>query len=112
VGRPSLVAAAVVIALGAAPGCGADEQVADSDIVDALKLEQSADRPVYAIGGDPFCEVNEELLNDSDEVEAARDRDKLGLVITNSEQDVGIEGVPPFDPECAREAKHDLNRLE
>jgi hypothetical protein len=112
VATPSLFLAVAVIAACTAVGCGAGEEVPDSDIVDALKLEQTPDSPAYAIGGDPFCEVNDELLNDSDEVEAARDGDKLGLVITNSEQDIGVEGVPPFDPDCARKAKKDLNRME
>jgi hypothetical protein len=112
VGTSSLALAVAVIAVGAAAGCGAGGEVADSDIVKALKLEPSPDRPVYAIGGDPFCEVSDDLLNDSDEVDAARGGDKLGLVITNTEQDVGVEGVPPFDPDCARKAKKELNRLE
>jgi hypothetical protein len=112
VGRPSfLIAAPVIVLLLAAGGCGGGEQVPDDEIVEALKLEQSRDRPVYAIGGDPFCEVDENLLNDADEVDAASEKDELGLVITDADQAVGVEAVPPFDPECAKKAKRALNRL-
>jgi hypothetical protein len=101
----------VVAGAALAPlGCGAEEQVSNDDIVDALRLEPSKDSG-YSIGGDPFCEVSDELLNDSDEVDAASKGDKLGLVITDSEQSVGVEAVPPFDPKCAKKAKHALNRL-
>jgi hypothetical protein len=100
-----------VIAVLLAVACGGGEEVPDADIVEALKLKQSPDRPAYAIGGDPFCEVSEDLLNDSDEVDAASEGDKLGLVITDADQAVGVEAVPPFDPECAKRARRALNRL-
>jgi hypothetical protein len=100
-----------VIAVVLAAACGGGEEVPDADIVEALKLKQSPDRPAYAIGGDPFCEVSENLLNDSDEVDAASEGDKLGLVITDADQAVGVEAVPPFDPECAKRARRALNRL-
>jgi hypothetical protein len=111
VGRLLVLLATVAVGVGMATGCGGDESVPDDEIVDAVKLEQGSNGAAYTVGGDPFCEVNE-LLNDSDEVSTARDRDKLDLVITDSEQTVGIEGVPPFDPECAREARRALNRME
>jgi hypothetical protein len=111
VGRPWFPIAAPVIALLLVTGCGGGEEVPDADIVEALKLKESPDRPVYAIGGDPFCEVDENLLNDEDEVDAASEGDKLGLVITDRDQAVGVEAVPPFDPECAKRAKRALNQL-
>lgn len=110
-GRRLLVWVVVLGAALAPVGCGSDEQVSDDDIVDALRLEPSKDSGGYAIGGDPFCEVSDELLNDSDEVGAASKGDKLGLVITDSEQAVGVKAVPPFDPACAQKAKRALNRL-
>ena len=113
-GRQLVVIAAAVAALAAA-GCGSEDQVSDDDIVEALKLEPSAERSAYAIGGDPFCEVSDELLNDADEVDAASEGasegGKLDLVITDSEQTVGVEALPPFDPACAQKAKRALNRL-
>jgi hypothetical protein len=111
VGRLLVLLATIAVGVGLVTGCGGEDSVPDDEIVDAVKLEEGSNGAVYTVGGDPFCEVNE-LLNDSDEVETARDRDKLDLVITDSEQRVGIEGVPPFDPECAREARRALNRLE
>jgi hypothetical protein len=111
VGRRWLLWAVVAGAALAPLGCGSDEKVSDDEIVDALRLEPSKDTGGYAIGGDPFCEVSDELLNDSDEVDAASKGDKLGLVISDSEQSVGVEAVPPFDPKCAKKAKRALNRL-
>jgi hypothetical protein len=109
-GRLLLLAIAGVVLLSAA-GCGSEE-VSDDEIVEALKLEPSPDRPVYAIGGDPFCEVSANLLNDPGEIESASEGDARGLVITDSDQAVGVEAVPPFDPECAKKAKRALDTLE
>ncbi|MGH3991367.1 MAG: hypothetical protein ACRDSN_02765 [Pseudonocardiaceae bacterium] len=106
-----VLSAIVAVGVGLATGCGGGDSVPDDEIVEAVRLQEGSNGAAYTVGGDPFCEVNE-LLNDSDEVEAARDRDKLDLVITDSEQRVGIEGVPPFDPECARRARRALERIE
>jgi hypothetical protein len=111
VGRRLFVWVVVAGAALASVGCGSDEQVPNDDIVNALRLEPSKDSGGWAIGGDPFCEVSKELLNDSDEVDAASKGDKLGLVIADSDQSVGVEAVPPFDPKCAQKAKRALNRL-
>ena len=111
-GRLVLVASFVAVALVVTAGCGEGGQVSDADIVAALKLEQTPDRPAYAVGGDPFCEVSDDLLNDSDEVEIAKESDDLGLVLTDSDETVGIQAVPPFDPECARKARQELDELE
>jgi hypothetical protein len=109
VGRFSLASVVAVSAL-LLSACGADEQVSDSEIVEAANLEQGSNGAAYTVGGDPFCEVDE-LLNDTDELEAASD-DGSRLVIADSEQRAGIAGVPPFDPECARRARRGLNSLE
>ena len=98
-----------VVAMGFAVGCGEEETVPDTEIVEAMELELSTDRPVYAIGGDPFCEVDEDLLNNETEVEQAKGEDDLGLVITDSEETVGVQGIPPFDPNCAKKAGRALN---
>jgi hypothetical protein len=109
VGRLSLVSVVAVSAvlLGA---CGGDEQVSDSDIIEAANLEEGGNGAAYTVGGDPFCEVGE-LLNDTDEVEAASEGGS-DLVIADSEQRAGIRGVPPFDPKCAKRARRGLNSLE
>ena len=108
-GRLSLVSvvAASALVLG---GCGGEEQVSDSEIIEAANLEEGSDGAAYTVGGDPFCEVGE-LLNDTDEVEAASEGGS-DLVIADSEQRAGILGVPPFDPQCAKRARRGLDSLE
>lgn len=110
-GRLALLSGMVAAGIALTVGCGGEEQVPDDEIVDALKLEPGSSSG-YAMGGDPFCEVDKNLLNDSDEVETASEGDDLGLVITDSDAAVGIQAVPPFDPDCAREAKRALDKLE
>ena len=101
-------AVAAVLAFGA---CGEEDlRYNDAEIVDRLKLEKTGSG--FAVDGDPFCEVEEELLNTSDEVTRAADRDDLGLVIASRSQNAGIQGVPPFAPDCADEAKKKLNKLD
>ncbi len=104
----------VIVALASVAGlaaCG-DEgtSYSDREIIDKLNLEQSGNG--YAIDGDPFCEVEGKLLNDSDEVEAAAEREELGLVIASREGNVGVKGVPPFAPDCRDTAKKKLNKLD
>jgi hypothetical protein len=106
-----LIAPLVVLALSGTIGCGEEKTVSDGTIVEALNLKPDPDRPVYAIGGDTFCEVDQDLLNDADEVdEAVSDKGAAG-VITNRDGDVGVTAVPPFDPSCARDAKRALNGI-
>jgi uncharacterized lipoprotein NlpE involved in copper resistance len=112
--RPVAVVAAIA-ALSAAFGlvaCGDDdsEQFSDRKIVDALGLEETDG--AYAMGGDPFCQVSNELLNDSSEVQDAGGREERSLVIASAEGNVGVEGVAPFASDCQREAKQDLNELD
>ena len=92
-------------------GCGGeDTRYNDSQIVDRLNLEETEGG--YAIDGNLFCEVDKKLLNDADEVDAAADKDELGLVIASSQGNAGVEGVPPFQPDCAQLARKKLNRLD
>ena len=107
-----LIAPLVVIALGGGIGCGEEKSVSDETIVEALNLKPGEDRPVYAIGGDPFCEVDQDLLNNESEVDQAKADNQLeGLVITNDGQSVGVKAVPPFDPSCERDVKRSLNEI-
>jgi hypothetical protein len=102
------------LAVGLIPAlaaCGSDTQFSDSDIVGALKLKRISGGP-YSIGGDPFCEVDGDLLNDKDEIELAKEGSGVDLVITNSDESAGVQAVPPFDPACARQARRDLDQLE
>ena len=112
---PRRAASALVAALVAAPlalgACDEEENgIPNARIVDAVGLEEIDSG--YAIDGDPFCEVERRLLNDADEVDDALDEDELGLVIASREGNVGIQGVPPFAPDCKRKAKKALNRLD
>jgi len=103
-----LVGVALIAVLAS---CGGDDtRYADDKIVDRLNLEETESG--YAIDGDPFCEVERKLLNDSTEVEDAADKDELGLVIASREGNAGVQGVPPFAPDCGDEAKKKLNRLD
>jgi hypothetical protein len=111
VGRLAIV---IVISLcGLAAGCGGDEEsIPDDEIVQALKLEKSSGSGGYTIAGDPFCEVSDELLNDPSEVEEATEgKSGLELVITDKEETVGVQGLPPFDNECESDAKRALDKL-
>ena len=102
----------VSVAIGIAlPGCGGDEvRYGDDRIAERLNLERS--EAGFAIDGDPFCEVEKKLLNTAEEVEQAADRDELGLVIASRERNAGIQGVPPFAPDCGDEARMKLSRLD
>ncbi len=102
---------AVIALLGGLVGCGGDDtRYKDQKIVDRLNLKQTENG--YAIDGDPFCEVEKKLLNDAAEVEAAAEKDDLGLVIASREGNAGVQGVPVFAPDCSDEAKKKLNKLD
>lgn len=108
--RAGAVVGAVVATL-AFGGCGGEElRYNDAQIVERLKLEKTGSG--YAVDGDPFCEVEKELLNTAEEVDRAADDNDLGLVIASREQNAGIQGVPPFAPDCADEVKKKLNKLD
>ncbi len=106
-----LAIAATTLGLSVA-GCGADEtRYSDDEIIDKLNLEQAG--AGFTIDGDPFCEVEKKLLNTSDEVQSAADKDDLGLVVASREGNVGVQGVPPgFPPDCGDAAKKKLSRLD
>jgi hypothetical protein len=101
----------VAVAAVAAAGCGEEEtRYADDRIVDRLNLEETENG--YAVDGDPFCEVDDQLLNDASEVDDAAERDDLGLVIVSRQGNAGVKGVPPFAPDCGDEVKKKLNKLD
>ncbi len=107
--------AGAVIALAATAlilgGCSGEEvRYDDSEIVEQLKLEKTSSG--FAVDGDPFCEVKKELLNTADEVTAAAEKEDLGLVIASRARNAGIQGLPPFAPECADDAKKQLDELD
>ncbi|MGH2951852.1 MAG: hypothetical protein ACRDKX_07405 [Solirubrobacterales bacterium] len=105
------MAAFAAIALGlAACGDGEDEGISNARIVDALGLQEIDSG--YAIDGDPFCEVEGKLLNDSGEVDTALEQDEEGFVIASRLGNVAIEAVPPFAPDCEEKARKALNRLD
>ena len=112
----SLAAVAFALAASAALiACGEEEKsYSDKQIVAELDLKETKDQgqKVYAIKGNLFCEVEPNLLNDSGEVDNAEDKDKLGLVISSSEGNVGVVAVPVFLPDCERRVKKALNRLD
>ncbi len=105
----SILSAALLASAGIA--CGERNSVPDRRIVKAVGLEQSPEGPRYAIEGDPFCQVGEDLLNDAEEVRAAADENGEFVVIADSHRTVGIRALPPFGPDCARRARRALNRL-
>jgi hypothetical protein len=100
------------LSLGAA-ACGEEDKTisyGDGTIIDTLQLEKSDGG--YAIGGDPFCAVEGNLLNDGDEVTKAQNRDDLGLVISSNEGNVGVRAVPPFAPDCEKQVQNRLDKLD
>jgi hypothetical protein len=105
------LAGALLIALALA-GCGGGDDVhySDKQIIDKLNLEKSPNG--YALAGDAFCEVKKDLLNDSDQIADASDKDDLGLVVESAGGNAGVEGVPVFSPDCKDEAKKKLNKLD
>lgn len=104
-----LALAALTCAPLAACGEETSERFPDKRIVRALNLVKSEGG--YALGGDPFCEVARELLNDRDEVRAASKGKHRRMVVADAEERVGVLGVPPFLADCRREAKRLLRKL-
>lgn len=100
----------VVTALIGAVGCGEETTVSDDAIVEALNLERADDAGVYEVGGDPFCQIEEELYNDSAEVEEAQSQ-KNAPVLSDSTATIGIQVIPPFDPSCEEKVQRALNKL-
>jgi hypothetical protein len=92
----------------AAAGCGSGSSTPDSEIVRALDLERVGGG--YAIGGDPFCVVDE-LLNDGDEVDGASGDGGQTFLIASPDGEVGVIARKPFAPDCTRRARDDLRRL-
>jgi hypothetical protein len=105
--RPTLAVLGVALALGAG-GCGSGSSTPDSEIVEALNLEQAGQG--YEVDGDPFCTVDE-LLNDGGEVDAASGDEGQSFLIASPDGQVGILARRPFAPDCTKQARDDLKRL-
>ena len=101
----------LVLALGLLTACGSEEKrYSDDKIIERLDLEKT--EKGYTIDGDPFCEVERKLLNNANEVEAAAEKDDLGLVISSREGNAGVTGVAPFAPDCGEQAEKRLSRMD
>ena len=104
--RPA-AAAPVALIVALAFGCGDSGSVGDGKLQSALGLEETDGGE--AMNGDLFCQVSE-LLNDTDEVEAAVDAD--APVVVSRDRTLGIEVVTPFAPDCEEKARRALSQLE
>jgi hypothetical protein len=105
------VVACALLAAVVVSGCGEeDPSYSDKDIIDKLKLEETDDG--YAIKGDPFCEVESKLLNDAVEVEEASGGHNGNLVLTSRAGNVGVKARPGFAPDCAKDVRKKLNKLD
>jgi hypothetical protein len=108
--------AVAICAIAALPlvACG-DEETSYSDraIIQKLDLVKPSEDggKSYALGTDAFCEVEKNLLNDSDEIDSAAD-DRGALVITSREGNVGVVGVPVFPRDCKDAVVKKLSRLD
>ena len=104
---------AVVLSAAAfvgAIGCGSGgSSISDSKIVDALGLKQTARG--YEMDNNPFCSVTQ-LLHDSGEVSDASDLKGKQFAISSPKGTVGIVVQKPFAPNCERDAKGKLKKLE
>src|SRR3954454_9930566 len=114
--RRITVALAVATAgLSVAAGCGGESSgpsYSDKQIVEKLNLEEVQNDGLYAILGDPFCEVQRKLLNDADEVSQAGDGSGGGLLITSRAGNVGVVATPAMAPDCREKAKKKLDKLD
>ena len=88
----ALLVAALALAAG---GCGSGSSTPDSEIVRALDLKRAGG--AYAIGGDPFCVVDE-LLNDSDEVDGASGDGGQSFRIASPDGEIGVIARKPVPP--------------
>ncbi len=113
--RTISAAVAALAVLGGAialTGCGNSESVSNQRIIHALGLKPLKQGSSYAIGGDPFCQVDGNLLNNEDEISRADDSGGKGLVLTDAHGVVGVVTVPPFDPSCVKKARRALDRID
>ena len=106
-----MTAIAVLIASLGIAACSSDDgpKYSDKQIIEKLDLKDSESG--YAIGGDPFCEVEKQLLNDSSAIEDVS-KDERGLVVASRAGNVGVQGVPPFANDCREVAQKKLDRLD
>lgn len=109
--RRGAAAIAVAILTLSIAACGEEDgpSYSDNKIVEKLNLKES--EAGFAIDGDPFCEVDKELYNDSDEINDVAKKDR-GLIVTSRAGNVAVEGVPPFADDCRDVAQKKLTRLD
>lgn len=101
--RRAGILAGLSVALALA-GCGESEKFSDKKISDAAKIQDGA------VGGDPFCVVDD-LLNDADEISEA-DAKKDLVILTSTQGNIGIVVVPPFPGDCEETVRQGLNKLD
>lgn len=85
-------------------GCGDEERFSENKVLAATKVEDGA------VGGDPFCEVDE-VLKDADAIEKAGGA-KAGNIVTSKQGNVGVVVVPPFPSDCEETVRQGLNKLD
>jgi hypothetical protein len=100
---------AAVILAALAVGCGDETRYEDRKIVEQLHLEKS-DGKTYVVGNNPFCVVDDSLLNDSDEVGDAIDEDRP--VVASREGNVGVVGEVLPREDCRDVLRKRLDKLD
>jgi len=99
---PRAVAAAAACAALALAGCGSSEEFSEGRVLKAADVNGGA------VGGDPFCRVDQ-ALGSAEAIEAAG---ADGNLITSKRGNVGVVVVPPFPDDCAEAVRKGLDRLD
>ena len=91
-------------------GCGGNERFSEGKVLSAAKVEEGEGGELGAVGGDPFCGVDD-VLNSAEAIEGAGGEES-GDIITSREGNVGVVVVPPFPDDCAETVQKGLNKLD
>jgi hypothetical protein len=104
------IATLAVVSAVALAGCSDDpgKHFSDAKIIDKLSLKKSENG--YAVNGDPFCEIDANLLNDADQVSGASDHNNL--VIASHQGNAGVKAIPAFAPDCKDKVQKKLDKLD
>ena len=100
--RTRLIAPGAALAALALAGCGDGERFSEKRVLEA------AGAAAGAVGGDPFCRVDEALGSAEAIDEAGAD----GNIITSKRGNVGVVGVPPFPADCEKSVRKGLDKLD